>query len=128
MNIRLIMLCLIMALCVIDLSLTYYYVAKYKQWQPNKPYKLIELNPLLRFSWEKFGLQFGMILASIVILALNFVIARDSHWAIAVLLLCVLTWALFNHAKNIGLLFQLIKKYPLGHLPIAVFGKVIGNN
>ena len=128
MNIRIIITIIIMTLCVTDLCLTYFYVYKYKQWQPNKPYKMIEMNPLLRFSWENFGLHIGMIIASVVILALNYIISRDAHWAIVTILLGFLTWAVFNHINNTTLLFKLIEQYPTGHLPEAIFGKVIGSN
>lgn len=128
MNVRLLAVIIIMTLCVTDLCLTYFYIYKYKQWQPDKPYKLIELNPLLRFSWEKFGLHLGMFVASVIIIALNYIVSRDAHWAIVTILIGFLIWAIFNHHNNIMLLHKLIEQYPSGHLPEMVFGKVIGNN
>lgn len=128
MKIRLIAIIIIMVLCVTDLCLTYYYINKYKKWQPNKPYKMIERNPLLTFSWNNFGLHLGMFIGAVVIIALNYIIAKNAHWLFVCLLLAFLIFAMFNHTKNIGLLIKLIERYPLGHLPKAVFGKVIGNN
>ena len=128
MNIRIIMVVIIMTLCVMDLVLTYFYVKKYKEWQPDKPYKLIELNPLLRFSWEKFGLHIGMIVAGVLILALNYLVSKEAHWIFVCLLLGFLIFAIVNHIKNIDLLYKLIDAYPTGHLPEDIFGKVMGNN
>lgn len=128
MNLRIIVIILIMILCVTDLCLTYYYVNKYKKWQPNKPYKMIERNPLLTFFWNNFGLHLGMFVGAVVIIALNYIVAKNAHWLFVCLLLAFLIFAMFNHARNIGLLIKLVEKYPLGHLPEKVFGKVIGNN
>ena len=124
---RFIALIVILTLGVIDLVLTYWYVHAYKQWQPNKPYKLIEKNPLLTFLWSKFGLQLGMIIGAVIILALQYIVTKEAHWGFVLLLFCVLVWVMFNHATNIGLLNQLIEKYPSGYLPEAIFGVVAGN-
>lgn len=117
-----------MSFCVIDLLATYYYVYTYKKWQPDKPYELIELNPLLRIFWEKLGFHLGMFVGSVLILTLNYIICKEAHWIVIVLLFILLSFAMINHVKNIGLLTQLINKYPTGHLPTKVFGNVTGNN
>lgn len=118
----------LMTVSLVDLGLTYYYVSKYKTWQPNKPYEKIELNPLLRFLWNTFGLHLGMFIGAVVILSLNYVVGRYAHWIVVLILIGFISLALFNHFKNINLLFKLINKYPTGHLPESVFGKVVGNN
>lgn len=128
MNLRLIIVIIVMTLCVLDLALTYFYITKYKAWQPNKSYKLIELNPLLRFMWEKFGIHLGMFIAAVIILALNYIVSKEAHWIVVTLLLGLLVFAIFNHIKNIGLLFKLIEMYPAGHLDPKIFGIVQGNN
>ena len=125
---RLIIIIVVMGLCIADLLLTAFYVYRYKQWQPNKPYKLIELNPILVFLWNNLGFTMGMIVGSIILLTLNFIIAKNAYWMIPLVLIGFLVFTLFNHAKNISLLFQLIEKYPLGHLPEKIFGSVVGNN
>jgi len=125
---RTIALVLILTLCLIDLSLTYYYVQKYKYWQPQKPYKLIELNPLLRFLWNNLGLIFGTIVGAVIIFTLNYLVAKSGHWIIVSLLLLFLCWAIYNHTNNINLLHQLIEKYPSGYLPVETSGEVVGNN
>lgn len=125
---RLYLLIAIMILCVLDLVLTFYYVKTYRNWQPTKPYKMIELNPLLVFLWNKFGLYIGMFIGAVLILALNYLVGKEAHWSIATILLCILVFTMFNHTKNISLLHQLIEKYPSGHLPVETFGEVIGNN
>lgn len=125
---RLIAIIVLLTLSVIDLGLTYYYINKYKKWQSNKPYNMIELNPLLVVLWNNLGLLIGTILGGIVILTLIYIVAKTAHFVIVILLGLFLLFALFNHYTNINLLHQLIEKYPLGHLPEQVFGKVVGNN
>ena len=128
MNWRIYVIIILLTLSFVDLSLTYYYVSKYKKWQPEKPYNLIENNPLLVFLWNMFGLHLGMFIGSIIILSLIYVIAKTAHPIVLGILGLVLCWTLFNHFTNINLLHKLIEKYPLGRLPEEVFGKVIGNN
>jgi hypothetical protein len=125
---RLIAMYVIMFVSATDLLATYYYIYTYKKWQPNKPYELMELNPLLRYLWKNFGLHIGMFIGTVIILSLNYVVCKHAHWGIVVLLGCLLGLAMFNHFKNINLLHKLIQQYPTGHLPEAIFGKVVGNN
>lgn len=127
-NWRLYLLISIMVLCIIDLSLTFYYVHVYKQWQPNKPYKLIEMNPLLVFLWNKFGLYIGMFIGAVLILALNYIVGKDAHWIVGLILLLFLCFTMYNHYNNITLLHKLIAQYPTGYLPFEIFGFVEGNN
>ncbi len=124
---RFVIIVILLTLSILDLSLTYYYVYKYKKWQPDKPYKLIEMNPLLVFLWNKFGLLIGMIIGSVLILALNYIVGKECHWAIIVILLFLMIFAMFNHSKNITLLHKLIEMYPSGYLPVETFGNVVGN-
>ncbi len=128
MNWRTMMIIILLSLSIIDLISTYYYVYTYKKWQPNKPYKKIELNPLLRFLWKTFGLHLGMFIGSVVILSLIYIISKTAHPLVLVLFLCVLMWTMTNHWKNWGILVKLIDKYPSGHLPERLFGKIVGNN
>lgn len=128
MDWRIILIIVIMTLSVIDLSATFYYVSKYKSWQPEKPYKLIELNPLLIFLWTKLGFILGSFVGSVIILSLVYIVVRYSHWTIVGLLLIVLIWTMFNHSNNIQLLWKLMEKYPSGYLPTEIFGVVEGSN
>jgi len=128
MDWRTILIIVLMTLSVLDLAFTYYYVSKYRSWQENKPYKLIELNPLLRFLWERLGFQIGMFVGSVIILSLIYIVAKYSHWSIAIILLIVLIFEMFNHANNIQLLWKLIEKYPSGYLPTEIFGVIEGSN
>jgi len=127
MDWRLIATIVLIVLSVVDLSLTGYYVQKYKKWQPDKPYKLIERNPLLVFLWNTMGLWIGLLVGGVIILSLMFIVGKSAHWLVILLLLCFLIWAMFNHYTNINLLHQLIEKYPSGYLPTEIFGKVVGN-
>ena len=128
MNFKLILIILIMSLSIADLVLTGYYILKYKKWQPEKPYKLMELNPLLVFLWNKLGFWIGMFVGSVVILTLNFIVAKYAHWLVGLLVLGVLIYTMFNHISNLALLGKLIIKYPSGYLPASIFGFVEGNN
>ena len=125
---RILAIVILLGLSLLDLGATYYYVYKYKQWQPNKPYNQIELNPLLVFLWNTFGLHLGMFIGAVIILSLNYIVARYAHWGVVLLVGGFMLFAMFNHYKNINLLFKLINKYPSGHLPEKVFGNVTGNN
>jgi len=128
MNLQLIIITTLIILSIIDLSLTFYYVDKYKKWQPNKPYDLIERNPLLVFLWNNFGLYLGMFIGAVIILSLIYLVGKTAHWAVILLLFLVFGYTLYNHYVNINLLHQLIEKYPTGHLSEQIFGKVVGNN
>lgn len=125
---RIIALVLILLFSVIDLSLTFYYVQKYKSWQPEKPYNLIELNPLLVFLWNNLGLGLGMGVGAVIILALSTIIVKGAHWIIVLILVLLLMFAMYNHNNNINLLNKLMDKYPSGYLPESTFGHVEGNN
>ena len=119
---------ILMSLSLIDLAATYHYVYKYKVWQNDKPFNLIENNPLLAFLWNNFGLHIGMFIGAIIILSLIFLVGKSAHPFVGGILFLILCYALQNHYTNINLLHALIEKYPLGHLPTEVFGEVIGNN
>ena len=124
---RIILIAVIMALSLTDLIMTGIYVNRYKKWQPEKPYKLIELNPLLVFLWNNFGFAVGMVLGGIILLSLNYLIAKNTYWLIPAIIGVVLILNILNHFKNFGLLASLMEKYPLGHLPEQIFGSVVGN-
>lgn len=127
-NWRIIVIVILLTLSVLDLSLTYYYVNKYKKWQPEKPFNMMERNPLLVFLWNTFGLPLGWFIGSVIILSFVYIVGRYAHPIVVGILGLFLIYALFNHFNNINLLNKLIEKYPLGHLPETVFGKVEGNN
>jgi hypothetical protein len=128
MEIRNILVIIIMLLSITDLTLTFYYVNKYKSWQKEKPYNLMENNPLLVFLWNNFGFILGSIIGAIIILTLVYFISKTLWIGFPIVLLCILLWTMYNHFNNITLLWKLIEKYPTGVLPEAVFGVVVGNN
>ncbi|GBE19388.1 hypothetical protein BMS3Abin17_00111 [archaeon BMS3Abin17] len=119
---------LLLAFSMCDLLLTFYYVHQYKKWQSDKPYNLIENNPLLVFLWNTFGLKLGMFIGSVMILSLMYIIGRSAHPIVVGIVFLVLCYALFNHHQNINLLVKLMQQYPDGHLPVKTFGNVVGNN
>ena len=128
MNWRTYLLIGMLVLSIIDLGATFYYVKTYKNWQPDKPYNQIELNPLLVFLWNKIGLILGMLVGSVIILTLIYIVGKEAHWAIAVIIFVVLSLFIYNHYNHIGLLHRLMEMYPSGHLPVETFGEVVGNN
>lgn len=127
-NWRMIAVVVLLTLSLVDLGATYYYVSKYKKWQPEKPYNLIENNPLLVFLWNQLGLTLGTIVGAAIIWTLIYIVGKSAHWIVVLILFIFLLYALFNHWTNINLLHKLISRYPNGKLPEEVFGKVIGNN
>lgn len=118
---------ILLTLSVVDLLSTFIYVHKYKSWQPDKPYKLMENNPLIVFLWSKFGFYYGSFLSFVIITSLVYLVSKEAHWLVVLMLFGVLCWVQYNHAHNFLLLNKLIAKYPSGHLPEAVFGIVEGN-
>ena len=120
--------CILLALSFTDLVLTGYYVHRYKTWQSDKPYNLIEMNPLLVFLWSKFGFALGHFIGSVIILSLIYIISKEAHWIVVSLLGAFLLFAMYNHFNNITLLHKLIEQYPSGYLPEKIFGIVEGNN
>ena len=127
-DLRIYVVIILLLMSVIDLSATYFYIYKYKKWQPNKPYNLMERNPLLVFLLNNFGLHLGMFIGSVIILTLIYIVGKSANPIVVFLLFVFLCIALYNHYNNISLLFKLIEKYPTGHLPESLFGKVVGNN
>lgn len=128
MNWRIYVIIILMTMSVVDLALTYHYVSKYKEWQPEKPYNTIENNPLLVFLWNMLGLKLGTFVGSVIILTLIYIIGKTAHPIVIGVLFLFLAYALHNHYININLIGSLIEKYPSGHLPVETFGEVIGNN
>ena len=116
---------ILMILSVVDLSLTYLYIYKYKQWQPDKPYNLMENNPLLVFLWNNLGFIIGSIVGMSIILSLMFIIGKSAHPIIIGIVFIFLTYALFTHYVNIELLSKLIIKYPSGSLPKEIIGEIV---
>jgi hypothetical protein len=115
-NWRIWVIIILMTLSLTDLILTGYYVHKYKEWR-EVPYNQIELNPLLVFLWSNLGFWAGHIIGSIIILSLIFIVGKIAHPIVIALIGLVLLWAMFNHYTNIGLLKELIIKYPEGVVP-----------
>ncbi len=127
-NWRLYLIITLLILSFLDIILTHQYVYIYKKWQENKPYAMIEKNPLIVFFWNTFGLHLGTFIVAIIILSLVYIIGRYAHPVVGLLLIGALLFAMYNHFTNIPLLNQLIEKYPSGYLDPKVFGEVIGNN
>lgn len=127
-NWRIWVIVILMTLSLVDLISTHYYISKYKTWQPDKPYNLIEQNPLLVILWTHLGLLWGSLVGGTIILTLIFIIAKSAHPIVVALVFFLLCYALYNHSVNINLIHKLIEQYPEGRLPEKVFGTVVGNN
>lgn len=119
---------ILMSLALIDLSATYFYVSKYKQWQPEKPFYLIENSPISVFLWNMFGLHIGTFIWAVIFLSLIFIVGKSAHPIVILFLFLFISYALHNHYTNINLISELINKYPSGYLPTEVFGEVVGSN
>ena len=78
-DIRLTIIIILMMMSIVDLALTYHYISKYKEWQPEKPYNLIENNPLLVFLWNMLGLKIGTFVGSVIILSLIYIVGKTAH-------------------------------------------------
>ena len=128
METRQIITIILITLSVIDILITFYYVNKYKHWQPNKPYNLMEKNFLLVFLWNNIGLVLGTIVGAGIIWTLMFLIGKQAWIFLILILIIYLGYTIYNHFININLLNKLIEKYPSGYLPEETFGKVEGNN
>lgn len=128
MSLRNIIIIILLTLSIIDLTATYIYVRTYRNWQPNKPYNLMENNPLLTFLWNNIGLELGMLVGACIILTLIYLVGKSAWMPLVILLLLVLLYTIYKHYVNFNLLYKLIKMYPSGYLPEAIFGVVIGNN
>ena len=58
---------IILIMCLIDLWATYNYVHTFNKKFPSLDYKSLEANPVLRKSWDIFGLNKGMIIGGIIV-------------------------------------------------------------
>lgn len=113
-NWRTIIIIILMTLSLIDLGATYYYVKKYKTWQPEKEYHLMEGNPLLVMLWDKLGFNIGMFVGSVIIFSLIYIVGKTAHPVVVLMLFLVLVYVMFNHYSNISLLKELIQKHSGG--------------
>ena len=105
---------IIMALSILDMILTYFYIYTYHNWQNWQPYNLMELNPLLVFLWNNIGLNLGMIVGSLIIWSLIYYVVKKAHWIFSLILFIALSLGMINHYYNINELLNLIKQYPTG--------------
>ena len=73
---------IILIMCLIDLWATYNYVHEFNKKFPKLDYKTLEANPILRKSWEWFGLNTGMIIGGIIVftLVLFLVFTLVTNW------------------------------------------------
>ena len=58
---------IILVMCLVDLFATYNYVATFNKKFPKLDYKTLEANPILRKSWDMFGLNKGMLIGGIIV-------------------------------------------------------------
>lgn len=65
---------ILLLLFVCDITFTYFVAKRYKLLFPKRDYTAIELNPLIKHCWKRFGLKQGTIISgllfSIVLIAL----------------------------------------------------------
>jgi type IV secretory pathway VirB6-like protein len=95
---------------IIDLSLTWNYISRYKKLCPNKSFNKMERNPLIRVFLNYLGIKVGMIVSIIFIMSLISIIAIDAHIIIVIILISIQIFALINHNKNFKILKKLERK------------------
>jgi hypothetical protein len=61
---------IILIMSLVDLTATYFYVSTFKNKFPQLDYTALEANPILKTSWKLFGLQKGMIIGGLLVIAL----------------------------------------------------------
>ncbi len=115
-------------LSITDLYLTKKYLIRYRKWQPNKPLNKIEKNIILLYTFKKWGFEKGMMFGGVIVFIINLLVIFFTPMWVVVILICILSFTIWNHLKNMKLLEKLIKKYPTGYLPKKVFGEVEGGN
>lgn len=106
---------LILLLGFIDMATTYYFVDTYSNWQPDRPFEDMEVNPILLYLWNNLGFEFGMAIGFIILMSLNYIVARYAWIGVVLLFVVVLTFTLYNNITNINTLHELIKLYPTGY-------------
>lgn len=74
MNIQIIPI-IILVMCLIDITATYNYVNTFNKKFPKLDYKSLEANPILRTSWNMFGLKVGSLIGGTIVFLLVFFIA-----------------------------------------------------
>ena len=58
---------LLLAMSLIDLGATFFYVSTFHTKFPTIDYTTLEANPILRMAWKQFGLHWGMIIGGIIV-------------------------------------------------------------
>jgi hypothetical protein len=66
---------IIICMCIVDLLATYNYVNTFNKKFPKLDYKTLEANPILRNSWNLWGLKLGTIIGGTIILGLVVILA-----------------------------------------------------
>jgi len=113
---RVIIFAIFVFLFLLDMMSTFYYVSNYSEWQPEKPYNLMEKNPMLVFLWNLLGLPIGTIVGGAIILSLLYLIAFKSSggcgWVTIGGIVCLFIFAIINNIINTNLLIKLREIYP----------------
>lgn len=102
---------IILTLFLIDMILTYLNANKYKKLYPEKDYTSIELNPIPKYFWKKFGLLNGGIIS--VIIQLSILLIVLSFFDRDTFLIFIGMYIVFNliHLDNYNLLKKQSKSY-----------------
>ena len=102
----------ILLLGFLDFSLTYYFVDTYKTWQPDRLFEDMEMNPILITLWNTFGLKLGMLIGMLILLPIQYFIAKKVWIGLVILFGGFLLFIMYNHYINITLLHELMKLHP----------------
>lgn len=104
---------LLLILSVIDITLTFVYLNQYHNWQPDKAFNQMESNPLLLFLINILGLNFGLVIGSIIIWSLLVLIGKKGAWYVVVPVAFVLIFASIITLIHLNMLHELMDKFPI---------------
>lgn len=102
---------IILVMCLIDLTATYNYVTTFHKKFPQLDYKSLEANPVLRKSWDIWGLNKGMIIGGIIVFLIVcvMVFTLTNEWRYffmgvfsMMLIYHLLNWVQLSNLKPIG--------------------------
>ena len=97
----------ILVMSLLDLTATYLYVSTFHTKFPKLDYTTLEANPILKMSWQKFGLNTGMIVGGLIVFAILFLITFTASEKWQIYLAGVFTMMIIYHFLNFTQLAQL---------------------
>ena len=91
---------IIMIMCLIDILATYNYVNTFNKKFPKLDYKTLEANPILRNSWNLFGLKIGTIIGGLIVFSLVVILSFTINKEFQYYFMGVFSMMLVYHLLN----------------------------